>query len=77
MEHQCLLCGPIIEDEPTYWNVDLGWVNKEDEASRLPMEIMNLPLPRGTSAILEETYYGQVIAFHPVPPMGEGVYFCA
>ena len=39
-------------EDPTYWNVDLGWVEDFEDATPMTSDILTHPLPQGVSALL-------------------------
>ena len=66
-----IILGPIVDDEPTYWNVDAGWTVSEKHASHLPKDVLTRPLPEGGVAIKECKEDGTIIAiFDPSPSEG-------
>jgi hypothetical protein len=62
--------GPIENEAPTYWNVDLWtWVLSFEMASKFPRDILTLPLPEGTEGVMEYDPQGLFLNwFTPYPP---------
>jgi len=48
-----VILGPIDDESPTYWNMYEGWTIHLGEATTFPKDILSLPLPQGSTGMLE------------------------
>ena len=62
-ETQFIICGPVVDEEQTYWHNERGWVVLLSNATTLPREILTSPLPPGASGIMELTMLGEYVRF--------------
>ena len=57
--------GPIRNEAPTYWNVDLWtWVLTFEMATKFPREILSLPHPVGMEGIMEYDKQGNFLRWY-------------
>jgi hypothetical protein len=76
MEPSFYLVGPKGgNDEPTYWNVDHGWVESLEDASPLTSDILTQPLPPGVSTLLLLTPGEGVAQLDPIGEEGSVNFF--
>jgi len=51
-ERNFYIFGPLSGGDPSYYNIDQGWVYEFEDATPFTGEILTLPLPQGTIAVL-------------------------
>ena len=63
------ILGPMIGEEPTFWNIDKGWV---DYNSSTPFtgEILTLPLPEGSTGVMPFSSENEPLAQYNSLPDG-------
>ena len=71
MEPSFYIVGPIGEHaEPTYWNVDQGWVEDFNDATPLTADILTQPLPPGVSCLILHPTEQGIIQLDPIEERG-------
>ena len=71
--NQFVVCGPISNEEQTYWHNEHEWITDLDKATTFPKAIMALPLPSGATGIMELTMLGEYVSFFHTPPREGGL----
>lgn len=71
-EKQYVIAG-ADHGEPTWWNIEHGWVTEFEEATTFPIGLFGEPLPPGSTGILEMTLTGEMVEFFALPPSPTGV----
>lgn len=71
------ILGPLTDSqEPTFWNLDEGWVDDFDKATPFSGDILTVPLPGGMTCIMPFSETGEPLAqFDPLPGGGGGQNF--
>jgi len=68
-----IIHGPIRNEAPTYWNVDLWtWVLSLEMASKFPREILTVTPPMGVEGVMEYDPNGLFLNWYAAtfPPWG-------
>ena len=53
-----------FESPPTYWNLDLGWIEDFHLATRFPRDILSVPLPPGSGGVMLINETGDLLVFY-------------
>ena len=60
MDSLYLVLGPSNGDQTTYWNSANGWTEEESNASVYSAIVLTMPLPTGTTDLLEVSPKGDI-----------------
>ena len=77
MDSLYLVLGPSNGDNTTYWDTNTGWTENQTEASVYSAMVLTLPLPPGTTDLLEVSPQGDIRGLlMPIPcQYGGGNFF--
>lgn len=73
MDSQYIILGPILDGEiETCWNAYFGWITKRTEATLHSFSVLTMPLPLGTTDLLEVSPQGDIRGLLMPLPSGRG-----
>lgn len=71
-----IIHGPIVDDAPTFWNQEAEeWTSDEDYATKMTRDVLTIPLPIGSIAVIEENTNGIPQSFlYSIPSIGGNIF---
>jgi hypothetical protein len=68
--------GPLAGGDPSYYNIDKGWIYEFEDATPFTGEILTLPLPQGTTCVMAlSTDFEPLEQYDPLSHKGSNNFF--